>query len=299
MIPKVSAIIVNYRTADHTLECIAGLLEQVGVDLQIIVVDNYSQDGSIERINQAYKEKITLIAHSQNSGFSKANNIAAKIATGDFIVCVNPDIKLIQTDTLVRLVSYLEMHENVGLVGPQVVEPRKNRNIRPKTQYPEQSQLRSTSVLKDLPGNWAWIIGAFMMLPTTVYRMIGGFDDEFFLYGEDTDICLHVRKAGYEISHLAEIKVIHWSSASEEQSMSYDKWRRKKNGYYQFCAKHYDVEDMQRILQKRIRKLMFDLKIVKIRQWIIGRNYLQDKVDRILAELDVIKMYRNSGQIKN
>jgi GT2 family glycosyltransferase len=290
--PKVTAIVINYRTADFTVACIESLLLQRGVALEIIVVDNNSADGSLEKIRSSYGDSIKLIANDKNDGFAKANNLAAKSAQGEFIACVNPDIKITDHNALAHLVSYLENHPEVGLAGPQVIEPRKGRRVRPKFYYPEQSQLRRTEGLQDLPGELAWILGAFMIFPVKVYREIGGFDDAFFLYGEDTDICLRVRKAGYFIAHLEYIEVSHWSSASEEQSDSYDKWRRKKNGYYQFCAKHYDISDMQRILHKNARKLGISLKIAKLRQWLTKQGEQQEKVDRIHAELDVIKSYQ-------
>lgn len=293
MNPKVTAIVINYRTADFTVACIQSLLSQSGVTLEIIVVDNNSGDDSLELIGSIYGDRIKLIANDKNDGFAKANNLAAKSAQGEFIACVNPDIKITDHNTLAQLVSHLENHPEVGLAGPQIVEPRKDRLVRPKFYYPEQSQLRRTDGLQDLPGALAWILGAFMIFPVKVYREIGGFDDAFFLYGEDTDICLRVRKAGYLIVHLKSVEVTHWSSASEEQSDSYDKWRRKKNGYYQFCAKHYDISDMQRILHKKARKLKISLKIVKFKQWLKKQGKQQEKIDRMHAELDVIKSFQN------
>lgn len=292
MDPKVTAIVINYRTPDFTVACIESLLLQRGVTLEIIVVDNNSADDSLEKIRSTYGDKIKLIANDKNVGFAQANNLAAESAEGDFIACVNPDIKISDHHTLAQLVSYLESHPEVGLAGPQVIEPRKHRRVRPKFYYPEQGQLRLTDGLQNLPGKLAWILGAFMIFPVKVYREIGGFDDAFFLYGEDTDICLRVRKAGYLIAHLEYIEVTHWSSASEEQSASYDKWRRKKNGYYQFCAKHYDISDMQRILHKNVRKLKTSLKIVKLGQWLKKQGKQQEKIDRMNAELDVIKSYQ-------
>jgi GT2 family glycosyltransferase len=289
---SVSVIIVNYNTYEHTIACIESLLLQKGIQLQIIVVDNHSQDESVKLLKQKFGDGIDLIANDANFGFGKANNIGAKFAQGSYIACVNPDIKLESPDTLSQLLRVLDSDNQLGLVAPKVAEPRKRRLIKPKMGYPQQHLLKHTYFLKDLPGKFAWFLGAFMLLPANVYREIAGFDEDFFLYGEDTDICLRVRKAGYKIDYVDTVTVLHWGGASEEKSEAYDKWLRKKRGYYQFCFKHYDKKDFLAIVKRRLwvcqpRKWLFELKYCFFRK----HEYLM-ALEKINAEIHVIKDYQ-------
>lgn len=289
---SVSAIIVNYNTCEHTNACIESLMLQKEVLLQIIVVDNNSQDGSVDLLTNRFGNKIELIVNDDNLGFGKANNIGAKFAHGTYIACVNPDIKLESPDTLSQLVRVLDSDNQLGLVAPKVAEPRKRRVIKPKMVYPQQHLLKHTQFLKDLPGKYAWFLGAFMLLPANVYREIAGFDEDFFLYGEDTDICLRVRKAGYKIDYVDTITVMHWSGASEEKSDTYDKWLRKKRGYYQFCFKHYDTKDFLVILKRRLWVCRLSKVILKIRNCLKAIPDFNMRTQKISAEIEVLESYR-------
>lgn len=288
----VSAIIVNYNTFEHTVMCVSTLLLQQGVEVQIIVVDNNSSDDSVDKLKSIFGVKIQVIQNDENLGFSKANNIGAKVARGDFIACINPNIKLEHPDSLLRLLKHLESDKGIGMLGPAVIEPRKHRIIKPKTTYPQQSLLKHTHSIGNLPGKYAWLLGAFLLFPAEVYKEIGGFDEDYFLYGEDADIGLKVRRAGYKIDHISDIEVIHWSGSSEEGSDAYPKWLRKKKGYYQFCFKNYHREDFARILKNRLISCRLKLVGLKLKTIIFKSNALTDSISKVLAEMDVIKSYQ-------
>jgi N-acetylglucosaminyl-diphospho-decaprenol L-rhamnosyltransferase len=292
MTKMVSAIIVNYNTFEHTVMCVSTLLQQLDVEVQIIVVDNSSSDDSVDKLKSVFGTKINVIQNDENLGFSKANNIGAKVALGDFIACINPDIKLEHLDSLLRLVKHLESDKEIGMLGPAVIEPRKHRVIKPKTTYPQQSLLRHTHSIGNLPGKYAWLLGAFLLFPAKVYKEIGGFDEDYFLYGEDTDIGLKVRRAGYKIDHISDVEVIHWSGASEASSEAYPKWLRKKKGYYQFCFKNYHQEDFIRILKSRLISCRLKLIGLKLKFIFFKSNALTDSISKVLAEMDVIQSYQ-------
>lgn len=295
--PYISAIIVNYKSAEHAVDCIYSLLKQQKVKLQIIVVDNASNDGSVERFVSLFPTEILLIKSEANLGFGKANNLGAESARGDYLLIINPDLKLLAPDDLANLVSKLDEVPNAGVIGPQIIEPRRNRVVKPKLQYIRQSDLKATSELSGLPGEIAWILGACMLFPAHVYRSIGGFDETFFLYGEDADICLRLRRTGYTIAWTDKIKVEHWGGASEISAATYDKWRRKKKGYYQFCIKHYSLSDAQRIMRKALlhcRIKLFSLICRKYFQKVFQTSRSFDfETDRLQAERDVIEEMLN------
>lgn len=291
LLPSVTAIIVNYKSATHALRCIATLLSQQDVALEILVVDNASGDGSVETIGNAYPEQVALIASAENLGFGKANNLAARQAQGEYLLIINPDIELLATDVVAGLVQYLQQTPQAGVVGPDVLESRRGKRVLPRPAYPLQNRLRHTPGLDGLPGKHAWILGACMLFRKNLYDRIGGFDEHFFLYGEDIDICLRIRQAGYEVAWQPAFKAEHWAGASESGERVYDVRSRKRRGYYQFCLKHYASQDIQRLLKAVRRKAQYNLLALRVRQW-LGFNRtspdLRARMDRNRAELDVV-----------
>lgn len=288
--PHVTAIIVNYRTPDHAIDCIRSLIHQKLVRLQIIVVDNASGDDSVQKLLATYPNEIQLIQSEENLGFARANNLAAKSAKGDYFLLINPDLKLMNSDDLASLVAEIDKVDKAGVIGPSITEPRRKRLVKPKFSYSEQAHLKRTPSLNQLPGKIAWLLGACMLFPAQVYREIGGFDEDFFLYGEDADICLRVRKAGYIVAWTDQVTAEHWGGASEASSLSYDKWRRKKRGYYQFCLKHYDASDVSYILRRNLlrnRIKFWGLKGQYYFQW-GDRSLLSSAMERVRAEQDLL-----------
>lgn len=286
--PDVSAIIVNYRSSSHTLSCIETLLQQEAVDIEILVVDNASGDDSVRQIRTAYPA-IKLIENSNNDGFAKANNLAAAQASGEFVLVINPDIRLLGTDVVAGLVVLLKTNPKIGVAGPDIIESRRDKRVLPRYYYPLQKKLKKQKSLVDLPGKIAWILGACMLFPRKVYEQVKGFDNDFFLYGEDADICLRLRQAGYSIGWEPNCKVDHWAGASESGSRTYDTRVRKKRGYYQFCLKHYAIEDLMPVLQHQYWKCRFSLWLLGIRN-IISAKRPMTAIERVQAEIDVLRV---------
>lgn len=286
-LPTVSAIIVNYRSATHTINCIQTLLEQQGVSLEILVVDNASGDDSVQQIRAAYPN-ICLIENQNNEGFARANNLAAVQSGGDYILVINPDIRLLSTDVLVGLITILNADSFIGVVGPDILESRRDRRVMPRYHYPLQKKLKRQKSLSNLPGKIAWLLGACMLFPRSIYEQINGFDNNFFLYGEDTDICLRLRQAGYSIAWEPKYKVDHWAGASESGSSTYDTRVRKKRGYYQFCLKHYSAADLIPVLRHQYRKCCFNQWVLFSLKAITG-NKQTASIERNQAEIDVLK----------
>ncbi|HEY8118622.1 MAG TPA: glycosyltransferase family 2 protein [Methylophilaceae bacterium] len=286
-LPDVSAIIVNYRSASHTLSCIETLLQQTGADIEILVVDNASGDGGIAQIRKAYPD-IKLIENANNDGFAKANNLAAAEARGEYILVINPDIRLLSTDVVAGLAASLEADSSIGVIGPDIIESRREKRVMPRYRYPLQKKLKRQKSLMNLPGNIAWILGACMLFPKHVYEQVKGFDNDFFLYGEDTDICLRLRQAGYSIVWEPKYKVDHWAGASESGSRTYDTRVRKKRGYYQFCLKHYVKADLMPVLRRQYWKCRLNLCLLRLRGMLLGKRPVT-AIDRNQAEKDVLE----------
>lgn len=286
MTPYVSVIIVNYNSGSYTLACVNSLLQQCEVKLEIIVVDNASPDNSIELLKAQLPNTVNLIQSEINLGFGKANNLAAKNAHGDYVLILNPDTQIENTHTIRKMVDRLHSKPQVGLLAPAVNEPRKHKVVLPRFSYPASKQLRRTIKLKSLPGKIAWVLGACMLMRRDIFELISGFDEDFFLYGEDVDICLRVRLAGYEIDYARDIAITHVSGASEIGAPSLEKWLRKRRGIFMFYKKHYATEDQRAIAKKlifRSRCYLFALHIKM--QLMRGSAKDIDKLARLRASI--------------
>ena len=282
-------IIVNYNSGSYALDCIRSLAGQRDVNLEIIVVDNASKDNSLELFAANMPDEVLLIKSHENLGFGRANNLAASRASGDFLLLLNPDTKIDDPYAIKKLLETLQRQPKLGLLAPAVDEPRKNKQVLPRYRYPAANQLSYTQKLKQLPGKIAWVLGACMLIKRSVYNEIHGFDEDFFLYGEDVDICLRLRLVGYEIGYVDDVRIMHISGASEIGADTLDKWLRKRRGIYLFYLKHYDARDVLHIARKAILKSKFYLLALRLRTIFSDKNSpaFLDKMHRLQATISV------------
>lgn len=240
---KLSVIIVNYNSGAYALDCVHSLYKQKEIDFEIILIDNNSQDASVIMLREQLDSRVMLIESPENLGFGGANNLAVTKSQGEFVLFLNPDTVIPDSSALKLMVDMLERSPKVGMLGPAIEEPRKNKRVLPRYRYPSSSSLRYTEKFKNLPGKIAWLLGACLLFKRSTYDQIHGFDPDYFLYGEDADIGLKIRLAGYEIGYCDEVKITHVSGASEIGANSLEKWLRKKRGLFLFCAKHFHPKD--------------------------------------------------------
>jgi N-acetylglucosaminyl-diphospho-decaprenol L-rhamnosyltransferase len=283
----VSVIIVNYNSGRYAKVCIESLLKQVDVHLEIIVIDNASGDDSVNVLKNAFAEKITLIESTENLGFGKANNLGAAQTMGEFLLLLNPDTEISDNRAIAQLIEYMRLHPQCGLLGPAIFEPRKNKQVMPRFTYPQSKKLKFTPKFGQLPGQIAWLLGACMLVPRAVFNQINGFDEDYFLYGEDADIGLRLRQQGYEIGYCDTVKIMHVSGASELGANSLDKWLRKKRGVMLFCTKHYDPRDVLNIAKSAIAKSKLYLAMMGLSKLFGGKNNVAfiDKKYRLQATI--------------
>ncbi len=262
-VKDVTVIIVNYNTAHLIQSCIDTVLEQQGVEKEIMVVDNASHDNSVAVIS-AYGDAVKLIANQENRGFGCANNQAALLARGKFLFLLNPDAVFQDTMALKQMLDFMQAEARVGLAGTQVARKKGGYSI-PQQFYPGQ---RYTQVsYAKLPGNIAWVIGASMMIRRDVFEAVKGFDEDFFLYGEEADLCLRIRKQGYEIGYNPLVMVNHVGGGSEQQTAATDLWQKKQKGLYLFIKKNYPPAEAVKVIEvylRRAKRKLFFLSIQKM-----------------------------------
>lgn len=284
---KLSVIIVNYNSGNYALDCIHSLQKQQGIDFEIIVVDNASQDNRVSLLKEQLGNHIQLIESPENLGFGRANNLAASQAGGEYLLLLNPDTVISDQHALKTLVSALEASPQAGLLGPAIEEPRKNKRVLPRYRYPSSSHLKYTTKFNQLPGKIAWLLGACLLIKCSFYHEIGGFDPDYFLYGEDADIGLKVRLAGYEVAYCEAVKITHVAGVSEAGSNTLDKWLRKKRGLFLFCTKHFDKRDAIHLANMSVIKSYIYLSFLLLGNMLKNKDDLvyQDRRSRLLATI--------------
>lgn len=247
----VSIIVVTYNSASCIRKCLQSVLLQENVTTEVIIVDNHSTDDTAAVIRE-FEPRIKLIANQNNVGFGRGCNQGFAASTGEFIYLLNPDAELVQRDALSLLCDSMLSHPNWGMAGTRVVAPDGLQEWPPFTSYPGDRRARNQ--FGRLPGKIAWIIGASMFIRRKVFASLRGFDPDFFLYSEETDLCLRTRQLGYEIGFVGGVMTRHIGSVSERGCDPYETWVRKHDGLHQFWKKHYATADVRRLVQKNLRR---------------------------------------------
>jgi len=229
-----SIIIVNYKTRELTSDCIDSIIKSNtnGLDYEIIVVDNASYDGSIEDIQSQFPEVKTII-NKENLGFSKANNLGIKTATGEYILLLNSDT-IVELNTLKGAHDFIKDHQNIGALGCKILLPSGKLDAACKRSFPTPingiyhslhlddaspesvrfGAYNLTYVDENKTCSIDCIMGAFMMVPRKVIDEVGMLDEDYFMYGEDVDWCYRIKNAGYQVMYYPEVRIFHHKKAS-------------------------------------------------------------------------------------
>ena len=254
---KLSVVIVNYNVKYFLEQCLLSVVRATSrIETEILVVDNNSSDGSVEYIRQRFPA-VHMIANKDNPGFSKANNQAIQIATGEYILILNPDT-LVAEDTFDICIDFMNKHADAGALGVKMIDGKGNFLPESKRTLPTPEvafykmfglaalfpqshrfgQYHLSYLSKDETNPVDILSGAFMFFRKKVLDEIGYFDETFFMYGEDIDLSYRVLKAGYKNYYLADTTIIHYKGESTKKgSLNYVKV------FYQamiiFARKHF------------------------------------------------------------
>ena len=216
---SVSIIIVNYRTPSLTLACIDSIYAHTkGVDFEVIVVDNHSEDDSVERLSK--DNRIILIESLRNGGFGYGNNLGMKVARGKYFFLLNSDTLLVN-NAIKEFYDYAESHEPKTLYGCYLIGD--DGTYRGSFHYFPALTIgaffrrlfRKQNYTPDYTDKEVeCICGADMFIPRTAIEECGGFDENIFLYGEEGELQLRMAKAGYKRILLSLPKIIHLEGRS-------------------------------------------------------------------------------------
>jgi N-acetylglucosaminyl-diphospho-decaprenol L-rhamnosyltransferase len=252
----VSIIVVTYNTADMIGMCLDSLGLDTDPSREALVVDNASTDGSVEMVRNRYPW-VHVIVNKENRGFAAANNQILPLCRGRYLYYLNPDAQLTNPGVLDECVRFMDARPGVGLAGTRLINPDGSLQESISWRYPGQKFTRSEMV--GLKGDIACVMGSSMFARTDLIQRLGGFDEDFLLYGEDQDLCLRIRRAGYEIGYIGSAAVIHHGGQSERQSIPADIWKKKTHAEYLFYRKHYLPETVAQIRKTDLLKARFRL----------------------------------------
>lgn len=253
----ISVIIVNYNVREFLRHCLLSLRQALEpLAAEIFVVDNASNDGSVEMVRQEFSD-VQLIANRENAGFARANNQALQQAAGRVVVLLNPDT-VVQADTFTAIQTFFEKHPETGMVGCKVLNPDGTLQLACRRSFPTPwvaftrlsglSQLfpksrwfgryNLTYLPEDETAEVEAISGSFMAVRREALAQVGWLDEDFFLYGEDLDWCFRLRQAGWKIHYFPGTQIIHFKGESAKQS-DLDNLRLFYQAMGQFVRKHF------------------------------------------------------------
>ncbi|MCK5573683.1 MAG: glycosyltransferase family 2 protein [Bacteroidetes bacterium] len=228
-----SIVIVNMNTWHVLQKCLRSVYRQTpDLDFEVIVVDNASSDGSPDRIRKEFQQ-VRLIQSSDNIGFAAANNRGLSIASGDYILLLNPDTE-IRDQAILKVVRFMDSHPDVGIGGCKLVfsDGTIQQSLR---SFPSVWNLfaESTFLYRLFPkttlfGSYYmthfdylstrqvdWLCGAFLMMQRALPEDIGFLDEQFYMYSEEIDYCYRAKQAGYTAWYFHEAEVVHhWGGVS-------------------------------------------------------------------------------------
>ena len=238
--PDLSIIVVSYNTKELLKNCLDSVKKYSNrLNLQILVSDNGSTDGSVKLVKNNYK-KVILIENKDNLGFAKGNNAAKKLAKSNYILFLNSDTQ-IHKDTLKTCLSYIKQHKNIGALSCKVLlrNGEFDKDTTRSFPTPWVALTHFTYLDRIFPSSEIFskywysyeqnlnktrevdvVQGAFNMMPKKVLDKIGWFDEDYFLDGEDIDLCWKIKKAGYKVIYYPKTSITHVKKASKKGKKS-------------------------------------------------------------------------------
>lgn len=256
----ISIIIVSYNTAELTLACLESVFASQRVSYEVFVVDNASVDGSAESIRNKFPA-VKVIANDTNRGFGAANNQALHDCSGRYVVFLNPDTT-VGPESLIKMITFMDTHPEAGLAGPRVLNPDGSRQDSVSYRYPGHRY--GAKDIGSLPGEIACVLGACQIASAKLLHELGGFDEDFFLYGEDQDICLRIRKRGFKIGLIDEAVIMHHGGQSERTTMPAEVVRKKIRAELLFYSKHYRPGTIRTLCKMQIRRAVWRIFTIRI-----------------------------------
>lgn len=252
--PVLSVVIVNWNTRNLLRNCLASVRDETLVSHEVWVVDNGSDDGSQAMVRDEFPD-VHLIANADNRGFAAANNQAFPLCQGEYVLLLNSDTVVLD-GALDKMVAHMHAHDQVGALGCKLLNADGSLQPSAHNFYSTAGSLIENRALTML---WArryartpfleffdhsiarrvdWVCGAVLMVRRAVLHDIGMLDDSFFMYGEELDWQMRMRKAGHQVWFMPQARIVHYGGGSSRNAVTQMKKMELENRA-RFVAKHY------------------------------------------------------------
>ncbi|MFI5154664.1 MAG: glycosyltransferase family 2 protein [Chitinophagales bacterium] len=295
-----SIIIINYNAKHFLEQCLCSVDRALeGMDAETLVVDNHSEDGSLDYLRPKFPEVIFL-ANAENLGYARANNLGLYIARGKNVLFLNPDT-LVTRESISYCLSFLQKHPEAGAVGLRMIDGRGHFLPESKRAFPypstafyklfglaalfPRSKTFASYYLGHLPereiSKVDVVAGAFMLLSKDVLHKTGAFDESFFLYGEDIDLSYRVQQAGFSNYYLGSQTILHFKGESTPKDAKHlklfykameqfiAKWFRDKYSFMGFQSLRIGIQ-IRKILAEMSPKFQSASKPKAYKYWLTG-----------------------------
>ncbi len=244
-----SIVILNYRQKGLVKQCIKGIVaSRPNIEYELIIVDNNSNDGCVDMVNSMFQPEIQnksqqpqlplgdslkippikTIQSELNGGFAAGNNLGIKEAEGKYIMIINPDIAVVP-NALERMVEFMEKNNSIGIIGPKLINPDGSiqyscrrfpnfftpiyrRIFLGRLFFAKNNLVNYLMIDFDHESNISvdWLFGACLLIRKSALEEIGFFDERFFMYFEDLDLCRRFWKNGFKVFYFAEVEMVHY-----------------------------------------------------------------------------------------
>lgn len=251
----VSIVVVNWNTREYLKECLHSLRDQdvEGCAIEIIVVDNGSTDGSLEMLRDEFGY-VSLLTEAENRGYGAACNAGIRAAAGGWVLILNSDTVL-PAGALSGLCRSLQSAESAALCSPLLVttsgepqmfgfgrEPALGTLLRRGGRRLLSSRVQDRDRQRDSSSREVdWVSGACLLARREVIIQAGLFDEDFFMYFEDVDLCRRVRQMGYQVLYCPSVQVLHYGGKSIEKNPAIS--REYYHSLQKYYRKHYSALD--------------------------------------------------------
>lgn len=245
---RVAVVVVSFNTRDEVLRCLASL-STVALPLAVVVVDNASADGSAEAVRGAFP-RIHVIENPANEGYAKANNRGWQATAAPFVLLLNSDTE-VRPGAIETLLSALEARPEVAIVGPRTlgsegrVQVSSGTDLTPLREWRQRRRVlgvkrgdpRALALAEahySTEHEPAWVSGSCLLIRRAVLEAVGGLDEDFFLYEEDVDLCVRVRRLGHRVLFDPRAEVVHHlgRSVAKEPAAARLHYHRSHLRYY-------------------------------------------------------------------
>ena len=261
---KISVVILNYNVRFFLELCLQSVQASLkGISSEIIVIDNNSSDDSCNMVKSIFPE-VKLIENNENIGFSKGNNLANGLAKGEYLCVLNPDT-VVAEDTFQKILKFSDTKTNLGIVGCRFMDgsgkflPECKRNI-PKLSSALGKLLGNgksyyaTAVDQNSIAEVPVLTGAFMLMRRELFTALNGFDEDFFMYGEDIDLCYRALKMNRNNYYYGASTLLHFKGESSPKNKIY--YKRFYKAMQLFHSKHFESNFLMRWVVRTATKMV-------------------------------------------